>query len=79
MGNIPSIAYIALSQILKLMIFGGLETNHKCMNIFVVKKCVSKLPIFCIKLIISLLIFMNHALKRLNMNTKQTEKLLIVG
>ena len=46
-----TIATIA-SQILNIKCFSGLETNHKCMNIIITRKCVYKLPTFSIKYII---------------------------
>ena len=34
------LAIVALSQISNINFFGGLETNHKCMNIIIAQKCV---------------------------------------
>ena len=34
-----SLAIAALCQILHINFFGGLESNHKCMNIIVFKNC----------------------------------------
>ena len=72
-GNIPSNR--STSQMLNIIFFGGLETNHKCMNIIIVQKFVYKLPIFCINSIIN--DFMNHAPKRAKHEHKQPEKLPI--
>ena len=47
-----SLAIIAPSQISNIEKIGGLENNHKFMNVIIAQKSVSKLPMFCIKSII---------------------------